>query len=118
LHYDRSYGTFGIGALAMVVVTCYPHIEADEKGTQRIGKSRYEVLQLAAEHYHYGWSAEELLRQHPDLRPVEIYSALAYFYDHYESMPAQLKAFNERGEARLQSQTLTREHLLQRHTSR
>jgi uncharacterized protein (DUF433 family) len=112
LHYDRSYGTFGIGALAMVVVTCYPHIEADEKGTPRIGKSRYEVLHLAAEHYHYGWSAEELLRQHPDLRPVEIYSALAYFYDHYESMPAQLKAFNERGEARLQSQTLTREHLL------
>jgi hypothetical protein len=31
-------------------------------------------------------------------------------------MLAKLKAFNERGEARLQSQTLTREQLLQRHT--
>jgi uncharacterized protein (DUF433 family) len=98
----------------MVVASAYPHIEADEKGTPRIGKSRYEVLHLAAEHFHYGWSAEELLRQHPDLRPEEVYSALTYFYDHYHSMLAQMKAFNERGEARLQSQTLTREQLLQR----
>jgi hypothetical protein len=57
LHYDGSYRTFGIGALTMVVGTCHPHIEADEKGTPRIGKSRYEVRHLAAEHYHYGWSA-------------------------------------------------------------
>ena len=98
----------------MVVASSYPHIEADEKGTPRIGKTRYEVQHLAAEHYHYGWSAEELLRQHPDLRPEEVYSALAYFYDHFESMIAQIKAANERGEARLQDQTLTREQLLRR----
>jgi uncharacterized protein (DUF433 family) len=98
----------------MVVALSYPHIETDEKGTPRIGESRYEVLHLAAEHYHYGWSAEELLRQHLDLRPEEVYSALTYFYDHYEDMLAQMKAFNERGEARLQNQTLTREQLLQR----
>lgn len=98
----------------MVVASSYPHMEADETGTPRIGKSRYEVLHLAAEHYHYGWSAEELLRQHTDLRPEEVYAALAYFYDHHESMLAQMKAFNERGMARLQSQTLTREQLLKR----
>jgi uncharacterized protein (DUF433 family) len=98
----------------MVIASSYPHIEADEKGTPRIGKSRYEVLHLAAEHYHYGWSAEELLRQHTDLRPEEVYSALAYFYDHYQSMLAQMNALDERGAARLQSQTLTREQLLQR----
>lgn len=98
----------------MVVATSYPHIEFDEKGTPRIGKTRYHLLQLAAEHYHYGWSAEELLRQHTDLRPEEIYSALAYFYDHFQAMLAQMKAANERGEARLQNQVLTREQLLQR----
>jgi uncharacterized protein (DUF433 family) len=99
---------------AMVVASSYPHIEADAKGTLRIGKTRYEVLHLAAEHYHYGWSAEELLRQHADLRPEEVYAALAYFYDHYESMLGQIKAFNERGEARLENQPLTREQLLGR----
>jgi hypothetical protein len=30
------------------------------------------------------WAAEELPRQHPDLRPEELYAALAFFYDHYE----------------------------------
>lgn len=98
----------------MVVAATYPHIETDDKGSPRIGKTRYEVLHLAAEHFHYGWSAEELLRQHPDLRPEEVYAALAYFYDHYEAMLAQMKAFNERGVARLQSQSLTREQLLKR----
>jgi hypothetical protein len=72
------------------------------------------VLHLAAEHYHLGWSAEELLRQHPDLRPEQVYAALGYFYDHSESMLAQMAAFNERGAVRLQNQTLTREELLQR----
>jgi uncharacterized protein (DUF433 family) len=98
----------------MMVVASYPHIETDAQGTPRIGKSRYEVLHLASEHFHYGWSAEELMRQHPDLRPEEVYAALTYFYDHYSSMMAEMKAFNERGELRLQTQTLTREQLLQR----
>ena len=47
----------------MVVASAYPHIEADEKGTPRIGKTRYEVLHLAAEQFHDQWSAEELLKQ-------------------------------------------------------
>jgi len=91
----------------MVVASAYPHIEIDAKGTPRIGKTRYQVLHLASEHFHYGWSAEELLRQHPDLRPEEVYSALAYCYDHYDSMLTEIKAFNERGEARVQNQAMS-----------
>jgi uncharacterized protein (DUF433 family) len=98
----------------MVLATSHPHIEFDEKGSPRIGKTRYQVLYLAAEHYHHGWSAEELLRQHPDLRPEEVYSALAFFYDHFHEMLAQLNAAYVRGEARLQGQALTREQLFQR----
>lgn len=100
----------------MVLATSYPHIEFDEKGSARIGKTRYQVLHLAAEHYHHGWSAEELLRQHPDLRPEEVYSALLYFYDHFQTLLAQMQAVNERGEARLAKQTMTREQLLHRRT--
>jgi uncharacterized protein (DUF433 family) len=68
----------------MSSVTNYPHISIDQHGTARIGQTRYKVIHLAAEHYHYGWSAEELLRQHPDLRPQEVYAALTYFYDHHD----------------------------------
>ena len=53
----------------------YPHISIDDDKTARIEQTRYKVLHLATEHYHYGWSAEELLHQHPDLRPEEVYAA-------------------------------------------
>ena len=69
----------------MSSITNYPHIGVNEDGSARVGSSRYKVIHLAAEHYHYGWSAEELLRQHPDLKPEEVYAALTYFYDHYET---------------------------------
>jgi uncharacterized protein (DUF433 family) len=98
----------------MGVASSYPHIEIDDQGTPRVGKTRYAVVHLAAEHYHHGWSAEELLRQHPDLCPEEVYSALAYFYDHRQSMLAEMDAFNERGEAWLRGQALTRIQLLRR----
>jgi uncharacterized protein (DUF433 family) len=66
------------------------HLKIADDGSVRIGDSRYKVLHLAGEHYHYGWSAEELLRQHPDLRPEEVYSALAYFYDHWDELIPKL----------------------------
>ncbi|PON11837.1 hypothetical protein C2W62_42745 [Candidatus Entotheonella serta] len=68
----------------MSAIVKYPHLTSDEPGAVRIGRTRYKVIHLASEHYHYGWSAEELMRQHPDLRPEEVYVALTYFYDHYD----------------------------------
>ena len=76
----------------MSLATGYPHIGFDDQGTARIGRTRYKVLHLAGEHYHYGWTAEELLRQHPDLRPEEVYAALAFFYDHFDEFVAQMNA--------------------------
>jgi uncharacterized protein (DUF433 family) len=75
----------------MSSVAAYPHISIDANGTARIGDTRYKVLHLAAEHYRGGWSADELLRQHPDLRPEEVYAALTNFYDHYDDMVKRLQ---------------------------
>ena len=50
----------------------YPHLTIGADGIAHIGQTRYKVVHLAAEHYHYGWTAEEILRQHPDLRPEEV----------------------------------------------
>jgi uncharacterized protein (DUF433 family) len=69
----------------MSLIVNYPHLTRDEPGAVRIGRTRYKVIHLASEHYHYVWSAEELMRQHPDLQPEEVYAALTYFYDHYDS---------------------------------
>jgi hypothetical protein len=48
------------------------------------------VAQLVADHLGYGWSAEEILRQYPHLKPAEIHAALAYFYDHRSEIEAEL----------------------------
>lgn len=80
----------------------------------RIGDTRYKVIHLAAEHYQFGWSAEELLRQHPDLRPAQVYSALPFFYDHYDSLVSQMNASLATVEAARLSQPMSRDELLRR----
>ena len=98
----------------MGTATIYPHLSVDEHGIARISGSRYKVLHLAGEHYHYGWSAEELLRQHPDLKPEEVYSALTYFYDHYSQMVSELSEISQRVQRLPADQTMSREELMQR----
>jgi uncharacterized protein (DUF433 family) len=96
----------------------YPHVVIDEAGVARIDHSRYKVLHLAAEHYYHGWTAEELLRQHPDLRPEQAYAALAYFYDHYDAMAAEMEASAGAAEATRQAQGFSRAELLKRVATR
>jgi len=72
---------------------------------------------LAGEHYHYGWSAEEILRQHPDLRPEQVYSALTYFYDHHDLLVQELEATAFAGERERLKQPFTRAELLKRHAN-
>ncbi len=95
----------------------YPHVRFDADGAARIDATRYKVLHLAAEHYHHGWTAEELLRQHPDLRPEQVYSALAYFYDHHAELLAQLKGSLQAVERVRPTQPFSREELLRRKPS-
>ena len=59
-------------------------------------------------------SAEGLLRQHPDLRPEEVYAALTFFYDHHDDMVAQMNAEASTAELRRSPATVSREELLER----
>lgn len=92
----------------------YPHLTIASDGVARIDGTRYAVRHLAAEHYAYGWTAEELLRQHPELQPQQVYAALAYFYDHYDAMVADLQASSLRSGVASSRQTLTRDELQRR----
>lgn len=96
----------------------YPHIAIDSSGMARVDQTRYKVLHLAAEHYHHGWTAEELLRQHPDLRPEQVYAALVYFYDHYRELVAQMESSAAAAEQARQQLGLSRAELLKRAASR
>jgi uncharacterized protein (DUF433 family) len=98
----------------MSTATAYPHLTTHPDGSVHLGDTRYKVIHLAAEHYFHGWTAEELLRQHPDLRPEQVYSALAYFYDHYDEMVATMKASGDIAEQAASPPPFSREELLRR----
>jgi uncharacterized protein (DUF433 family) len=102
----------------MSAATEYPHIVCDASGTARIDDTRYKVSHLAAEHYYHGWTAEELLRQHPDLRPEQVYAALTFFYDHYEEIVRQIESSAATAEQLRQANGLSRDELLKRRGSR
>lgn len=100
----------------MATSQTYPSLTIDNDGTARIRNSRYKVLHLAAEHYAYGWTAEELLRQHPDLLPEQVYASLAYFYEHRESMIADMEKDSATAHP-LNANPLSRNELLNRFRS-
>ncbi|MDA0840445.1 MAG: DUF433 domain-containing protein [Planctomycetota bacterium] len=98
----------------MSATTGYRHITTDSGGTPRIGRTRYKVIHLAGEHYHYGWTGEEILRQHPDLKPEQVYAALTYFYDHHDELVRELKESAQEVNAQRSHQKLSRAELLAR----
>lgn len=102
----------------MSAAALYPHLSLDDQGQMRISGSRYKVAHLAAEHYQFGWSAEELLRQHPDLKPGEVYAALAYFYDHYDAVVESIKQDFSEAERMRGPAPVSREELLKRRAAR
>jgi len=98
----------------MPTAAAYPHLTANDPAAARIEGTRYTVAHLAAEHYQHGWTAEELLRQHPDLRPEQVYAALAYFYDHRDVILGSLQESAAAAEAARQTGGLSRAELLSR----
>jgi uncharacterized protein (DUF433 family) len=102
----------------MSTAISYPHLTFDADGTARIEGTRYKVKHLAGEHYHYGWSAEEILRQHPDLRPEQVYAALTFFYDHHDLLVKEMEATAIATEHERLKQPITRAELLKRHADR
>lgn len=65
-----------------MVATAYPHIVIDDEGIPCIAGTTMKVVELVLDQIAYGWSAEELHFQHPYLSLGQIYSALAYYWDH------------------------------------
>ncbi|APW61500.1 DUF433 domain-containing protein [Paludisphaera borealis] len=102
----------------MSTIVKYPHLSIDADGTARIDGTRYKVIHLAGEHYHYGWSAEEILRQHPDLRPEQVYAALTYFYDHHESMVGAMSEAADVARREAAKQPISRADLMKRRMNR
>lgn len=70
--------------------TSYEHVLLDEQGVPLLAGAGMKIVELVLEHLAYGWSPEELHFQHPYLSLGQIYSALAYYWDHREALDADI----------------------------
>jgi uncharacterized protein (DUF433 family) len=72
------------------VKTQYEHIVL-ENNVPIIAGTGMKVIELVVEKMAYGWSPEELHFQHPYLSLGQIYSALAYYWDHTSELERDLE---------------------------
>ncbi len=76
---------------AACVKTTYEHIEMNRQGVPLITGTTMKIIELVLVKSAYGWSAEELRFQFPNLTLGQIYSALAYYEDHQEELDKDIE---------------------------
>lgn len=75
----------------MLIETRYEHVTLDAAQVPIITNTTMKVMELALAQIAYGWSPEELHLQFPHLTLGQIYSALAYYWDHQEEMERDIE---------------------------
>lgn len=74
-----------------IAETRYEHIILNEKKQAIIEGTKINVIELVLDKIAYGWSPEELQYQHPQLTLGQVYSALAYYADHQETLERDIE---------------------------
>jgi uncharacterized protein (DUF433 family) len=75
----------------LIVETRYEHIILDKNKVPIITETSMKVVELVLDNKAYGWSPEALHFQHPHLTLGQIYSALAYYWDHQEELDQDIE---------------------------
>ena len=77
----------------MVNAIAYPHVvKEDGKPARLESHPRVRVAQIVMDYLAYGWSADEIHRQHPHLALAEVHAAMGYYYDNQAEIDAEIKA--------------------------
>lgn len=74
-----------------LVETPYEHIVLNENQVPVIEGTTMKVIELIGGHIAYDWSPAELHDQYPYLTLGQIYSALAYYWDHKEVLDQDME---------------------------
>jgi uncharacterized protein (DUF433 family) len=71
----------------------YPHIQKLAGEPARLASHpRIRVAQIAMDYLSYGWSVEEMCRQHPYLSLAETHAAMGYYFDHQAEIDQEIQA--------------------------
>jgi uncharacterized protein (DUF433 family) len=74
-----------------MIATTYPHIVKEDVQPARMEKHpRVRVAMLVMDYLAYGWSPDEIRRQHPHLTLAEVHAAMGYYYDHQQEIDAEI----------------------------
>jgi hypothetical protein len=77
----------------MPVEVTYPHIEKIEGSSARLKRlPRIRVAQIVIDYLNHGWSADEICIHYPHLKPAEVHSAMAYYFDHQPEIDGEIDA--------------------------
>ena len=82
-----------VGYSTVLMKTRYEHIVSNEE--HRIPEVVGTTLRVVEQQAH-GWSPEELHFQHPYLSLGQIYSVLAYYWDHHAELDSDIQSRLER----------------------
>ena len=75
----------------MLAETRYEHVVLSDSRVPLISGITMKVVELVLAQAAYGWSAEELHIQFPHLTLGQIYSALAYYWDHRDELDTDIE---------------------------
>ena len=66
-------------------------IELDENDVAWICGANTKVIEVALDKIAYGWSPDEMHREHPHLSMAQIHAALSYYYEHQTELDAEIE---------------------------
>jgi uncharacterized protein (DUF433 family) len=76
----------------MTVEVTYPHIEKIEGSPAWLARMpRIRVAQIVIDYLNHGWSAAEICIHYPHLKPAEVHSAMAYYFDHQTEIDGEIE---------------------------
>ena len=84
----------------MTVATTYPHIVKVHLEPARLERlPRIRVAQIVMDYLCQGWCVDEICNQYPHLRPAEVHSALAYYFDNQPEIEKEIEEDIKQAEA-------------------
>lgn len=75
-----------------MIILSYPHIEKIDHQSARLQRlPRIRIAQIVMDYIAYGWSVEEICRQHLYLTLAEAHAAMGYYFDHQEEIDQEIR---------------------------
>ena len=87
----NSTGLYKTDAEGNIIQSGYPHIVFKNTGAPMIEGTRIKVQVIAIDNQRWGLSPEQILEGYAGLTLGEIYSALAYYWDHKDEIDQQIE---------------------------